>query len=854
MNLFKAARRLAFTLSFWVALSSTALPQSSSLSSQKALPRPCDLKGKVVDTQGNALPGAVCTLNAARAGLLPAPGLSVTAGEKGGFEFPGLLPGTYDLTCAAVGYLPVEQKGVEVTDEGAPFVQATLPLEVVVKKEVVVTGKASSVAAQPTALPARLQEVELKALPLAQQKFRAALPLIPGVVRTPDGRISIKGSVETQGMLLVDSAQTVDPVSGSFAIDVPLDAVESIEVRKTAYQAEFGRFSGGLTSIETKPPSGQRHFELNDFLPDLRVRSGHLVGLAGDKPRLSLTAPLWDNRLYFSEAFTYDLEKQPVRGLAWPHNETKSEGFTSFTSFQYIISPRNLLTANANVFPLRREFADISSLVPQSASSNYGQRGYAASVTDRYFFNSGAVLTTLFQFIQFNSYAHGQGSLDMLVTPNGLGGNYFNSWNRTSAQQELLQSFQIPTKDWLGKHEVKIGADFVHRAYDGTSLSRPIRLLRANGSLAEKIDFSGPASLSARDTEAAAYFQDHWIFSDHLAVDAGLRYSGQTIGEKTAFAPRGGVVYSPGTGGKTIFRAGIGLFYDHLPLLAGDFPNNPRRILNFFNAHGQPLGAPIVLQNAYERVNDQNQTIIPSPRHLDSTPHNLTWNFEIDREIRPNVLARVSFLSSRTYDVFVIDPRLLRPGGPTLLLTNTGGSRYEEFESTLRVRRGERADFNFSYLRSAARGDLNALGQVYVPFEAPVIHANRFGVLPSNTPNRVVAWGRFKLPWESTASPLLDIHTGFPYSNYNVFYNYVGVPNSQRFPTFLSLDWKMTKDATWRALPWVKKHTFRLGVTIFNLTNRSNPRDVYSSVLSPFFGHFVGFQQRTYELSLDIVY
>ena len=68
-------------------------------------------------------------------------------------------------------------------------------------------------------------------------------------------------------------------------------------------------------------------------------------------PRLSFTGPILKNKLSFSESFNYLLVKQPVRGLPWPRNETKSEGFTSFTNFQYVVSPSHLLTANVNVFP-----------------------------------------------------------------------------------------------------------------------------------------------------------------------------------------------------------------------------------------------------------------------------------------------------------------------------------------------------------------------------------------------------------------------------------------------------------------------------------------------------------------------
>ncbi len=868
----KTHRWLTPTLSLCIALALAGLPRGW------ALPTTQDLKGEVVNEKGEPIAGAVCTATAARHGELPDEGLSVTTGEKGEFSFPGLLPGTYALTCAAVGRQLVAKNDLEVTDTQLPFVQVALPPEIVVREKVEVHGQAPTIAQQNASPPATLASPQLAALPLAQQKFKAALPLVPGVVRTPDGKINIKGAMESQGLLLVDSAETVDPVTGSFAIDVPIDAVESLEVYKSAYRAEYGRFSGGLTSIQTKPPSNQWHFEVNDLLPTLRIKSGHIVGLADDSPRLNFTGPVLANKLNFSESFIYDVNKQPVRGLAWPHNETKTQSLNSFTSFQYIFSPQHLMTVNVNLFPLRRQFADINSLVPQTASSDYGQRGFSVAATDRYLLGSGAVLTTLVQGIKFDSYAHGQGREDMLVTPNGWAGNFFNAYSRTSNQQEALQTFEFPHKEWHGKHELKLGGDFVHRTYSGTSGSRPVRLFRQDGSLAEQINFTGPGSLAAQDSELAVFTHDHWVFSDQLALDMGLRYSGQTIGEPAALAPRAGLVYSPGTAGKTILRAGLGIFYDRVPLLAGDFTDNPTRVVSFFDEHGMPcpagggqgipspgplsqgsgacppLGSPLVFRNAYLRVDEKGRRITPSRHRLDSTPYNATWNLEADRELRPHVVVRFSYLSSRTYNVFTVDPLHLPGSDPVLLLSNTGGSRYHEFESTLRVRPREDVDLNFSYVRSLARGDLNTLGQVFVPFEQPVIRPNFYADLPSNVPHRVVTWGRFKIPWGITASPVLDVHTGFPYSAVDALQNYVGAPNSQRFPGFFSLDLKLTKDFRVPFIPWLKNHQLRGALAIFNITNHANPRDVFSNIASPDFGHFVGFQHRLYDTFLDIIY
>jgi len=289
----------------------------------------------VLGDKNAPIAGAACTLVGPG---LPQEGRTQTTGENGGFEFTGLIPGSYDLTCAALGYEPLIQKDIGIAEGEAPLVQVVLPREVVVHQKVEVKEKAPAVALETTAPPATISSGQLRTLPLVEQKFLAALPLVPGVIRTPDGKINIKGLTENQGMLLIDSAETVDPVTGSFSIQVPVDAVETVEVQKTAYQAQFGRFTGGLTSVQTKAPLDRWNWELNDFLPGPRIKGGHWVGIADDSPRLSFTGPILKDKLTFSEYTMYDLNNQPVRGLAWPHNEIKKRGFDSFTDLYYVSS------------------------------------------------------------------------------------------------------------------------------------------------------------------------------------------------------------------------------------------------------------------------------------------------------------------------------------------------------------------------------------------------------------------------------------------------------------------------------------------------------------------------------------
>ncbi len=810
-----------------------------------------DLKGSVVSASGVPIAAAVCTLKGVG---LPAEGIAITTNERGEFDFPGLAQGQFDLVCAAVGYLPASEENVKLAGASPARLKIVLPEPEKLHQMVEVHETASPLAVEHTPSTGHVSSHQLETLPLVKEEFVAALPLVPGVVRTPDGKINIKGSTEGQSMLLVDNTEMVDPITGSYSIDIPIDAIESVDVFKAPYNAEYGHFSGGLTSVVTKAPSDKWKFQLFDVVPSFRGEAGHLSGVDGNTPRVRFSGPLLGDRLTMSESFTYFMTKQIVRGLPWPKNQTIHQGFNSFTNFQYVVSPQHLLTFNVHVFPARQEFADISALVPQSASSNYGQRGFSFGIKDRRVFNSGGLLSTTFQYTRFSSYGHGQGIADMQVTPNGWGGNFFNAYTRSADKGEARETYQFPQFEWHGRHELKVGGDAVYRTFRGVSSSMPVNVLRADGSLAERITSSGPGLLHAHDTEAGAFVQDHWNIGERFALDGGVRFSGQTLGTAAAFSPRLGFSYAPGKGSRTILRGGIGVFYAGMPLLGGSFTGNPNRVITLFDAQGNPLGPPVTLQNAYARVEDKSIQILPPGQDLDSTPYDVTWNLELDRQIGSRVTLRLSTLSSRTYNLFLAGPQQLSGGNPMLLMTNTGGSRYQEFESTVRYRASKYADLNFSYVHSSARGDLNVLSQVYVPFEQPVIRPNFISTLNSDVPDRIVAWGQFKLPWKITASPVLDLHTGYPYSAIDLFQNYAGRPNSLRLPTFMSIDLKLSKEFRIPFVPWVRNHTLVGALGIYNITNHYNPLDVYNNVASPYYGHFVGPQHRTFEPFLDLEY
>jgi len=167
---------------------------------------------------------------------------SALADESGHFQFTQLVPGTYTLEVSAEGF-KAWVKTITLGQGQATAEDVTLEINSVEEK-IEVQAENIEISTHSAEATGTLSGQDLDTLPLAQQKFTEALPLTPGVIRTPEGKLNFNGQPENQGILLMNSTETVDPVTGSFAIPVPVDVIQSMSVHTTPDTAEFGGFSG----------------------------------------------------------------------------------------------------------------------------------------------------------------------------------------------------------------------------------------------------------------------------------------------------------------------------------------------------------------------------------------------------------------------------------------------------------------------------------------------------------------------------------------------------------------------------------------------------------------------------------
>src|ERR1700675_798984 len=721
---------------------------------------------------------------------------------QGAFAIDSLPPGTYEIDANAPGLSG--GLAVEVT----PGASSTVPLEMkvtTVSNTVNVTATEAFVASESAQHNTISQSVVEKA-PNQEEKIDSLLPLIPGVVRGPDGRINMKGAQATQAGWLVNSANVTDPATGGQAISLPIDVVSSVQVISNPYDPEYGKFTGAVSSVETRTGNFDKfHFSIQNLAPRARDRDGSIVGIGGFTPRTTITGPLIKDRLAFTESLEYRFVRTPVESLPPLQRDTTLESFDSFSQFDLKINDRQTATLSVAVFPQKFDYLGLNTFTPQPSTTDLHQRGYQISAQHSFVRKSGALLYSRFAYEEFDAdtFPSSQDPYRLLVETTE--GGFFNRQDRNTDRLQWQEIYQSSPKHFYGDHQLKVGFDFSHSSYDGREQFLAVDIVGGAGTILQRIECGAPTTFVVHQNEVAWFVGDQWAVGPRLSLNLGLRFDNDSITDSIHAAPRVGLTLALTKDRRTLLKAGGGLFYDRVPLNARAFPLFPDRTLVTFDATGK-----VVSSVPYSNVITGGL----------KNPRSETWNVELDRQVMEKLLVRVAYQQRNTVYDLVLNPEATASGN-LLSLANSGRDFYREFQITGRYQIG-RQTLNASYVRSKATGDLNDLNQYFGNDPQPVIQANARGPLPFDAPNRFMAWGEFNAPWKVTVMPVLDVHTGFPYSVVNQGREFVGPRNDQRFRDFSSFDLQAYRQFR---LPFTKERKVKVGFGVFNLFNHANPRD-----------------------------
>ena len=268
--------------------------------------------GTVTDSAGGPIPGASVRAKNLGTGLAR----STVSGPGGGFTFPLLPVGRYEVAAELSGFSPYRVPEVTVSVGGD--VSLTLKLSMAAASSVVVTSETPLVETTRSEASSVVNEKSIANLPTNGRNFIDFVLTTPGVTRdTRQGDISFAGQRGTLNSLVIDGANNDNTFfgqalgrtgSGRAPYQFSQDAVKEFQVNRNAYSAEFGRAGGAVINVVTKSGTNEFHGSAFEFYRDKGLNANDYINVINRRPPsnyhynqfgASLGGPILADRLFF---------------------------------------------------------------------------------------------------------------------------------------------------------------------------------------------------------------------------------------------------------------------------------------------------------------------------------------------------------------------------------------------------------------------------------------------------------------------------------------------------------------------------------------------------------------------------
>src|SRR5437868_8419320 len=271
--------------------------------------------GLVTDPSGATLSNATVVLKSGDTGLER----RVQTNGAGNYEFLAVPVGeNYSIRVEAVGFRASVQTGIKL--EVNQKYRADFHLAVgAVNETVEVSGAGTQVDTSSTQMGDVIGEKEMTSLPLNGRSYLDLLGLQAGVVPVASeaaigdrlvsgnmsaGQVSVNGQRESANSFLVNGGDVEESVDNGASIIPTLDSIEEFRLLTNTFNAEYGRFSGGIVNVVTKSGTNQIHGSAYEFLRNEKLDArSYFDPTRGVFKRNqfggTLGAPIVKNKLFF---------------------------------------------------------------------------------------------------------------------------------------------------------------------------------------------------------------------------------------------------------------------------------------------------------------------------------------------------------------------------------------------------------------------------------------------------------------------------------------------------------------------------------------------------------------------------
>jgi hypothetical protein len=660
-------------------------------------------------------------------------------------------------------------------------------------------------------LGSTLTAATVSRLPSSRLKARESLPLLPSVVRGPDGLMQLGGARAHETPVLLDGFNVTDPATGNSSLNLPFEAVRGIDALRDPIAITYGDNLGGVVQIASRTGGDKFAMGVQGVVPRPRFATPGFGRLEGIFPRIHASGPAAGGRVHYVTAMEYDFERIPVPNVTQGQGpDIVEKSAIVFGRIDTQLTPRDELTFEGFVFPSGTDSSALSPRRDDDATANLTSRDLFGGITNRFVVDQSTILTVQFGALLHDADMTPHGTGASFLSPSGWRGNWFSALTRHASRVAAIVTWERTALLGSKTHDITIGGRAASRRLTGSVANTPISVEDGFGRTVRTVTFESPTDFTVRDYPTALLARDVWHVSDRVQIDAGVRLDHRGR-HKRAPTPSGrlGMRYALDAAGLTVLKAGYGSFVGNLPLAAEAFGAFPTRIDREIDAES---GA-VINEKTYEPMVER----LRQPRAVAAT-------IGVERQLVPGLDGQVSFTTRRSSRLPTLD---VPSSSGLLFLRGDGVADYRELQVSARRTFEKDQQVFVSYVRSISTGELNDFAALTQGFDMPLVQPGGIARLAADAPNRVLAWGTFNLPRRIVVSPVVEWRDGFPYSVVDNRYFYAGAPNDRRFPAFMSTDLVVYKTFT------AKKRNADVGFQLFNATNHFNPRDVYPVIGDP---------------------
>jgi outer membrane receptor protein involved in Fe transport len=225
------------------------------------------LVGTVTDSSGAMIAGAAVSVKETSTGV----GRVTTTNSSGNYTFPNLPPGTYSVSAEMQGFSKELRPRVDVAVNSTVRVDLALQPGAVTES-IEVTSTSPALQTDRSDVGAKIETVQLQQLPVggANRNFQGLIALVPGTVRPHRDHseffnaqdtlsTEVNGQSREFNQLMIEGVND-DERTGLLQIYVPpAEAIQTVDVTTSNYDAEFGRAGGAVTNVTLKSGTNQFH-------------------------------------------------------------------------------------------------------------------------------------------------------------------------------------------------------------------------------------------------------------------------------------------------------------------------------------------------------------------------------------------------------------------------------------------------------------------------------------------------------------------------------------------------------------------------------------------------------------------